>query len=69
MALQYASDGLQLPHLFPGNGAQFHERRILNQNRMPFADQKTIPVWILQRFGIEVHLPEVQGRHDFSERA
>jgi hypothetical protein len=62
-------EGLQLPHLFPRNRAQFHQRRVLDENGMPLADEKTIPVWILQRFGIEVHLPEVQGRHDLGERA
>jgi hypothetical protein len=36
---------------------------------MPLADEKAVTVWIAQRFGIKVHLPEIQGRRDLSERA
>jgi hypothetical protein len=39
------------------------------ENGMPLAEEKAVAARITQRFGIEAHLLEVQGRDDLGERA
>ena len=68
MALQFAAQSLQLPHLFPRNDSQLHQRSVLHQNGMPLAHQEAIPVRIVESFGIEAHLPEVQSCHNLGQR-
>ena len=56
------------PNLFPRDDAQLHQGRVLDENGMSLAEKKTVPGGILHRFGIEVHLGEVQSRHDLGQR-